>query len=246
MEVIMTKGEHLSRIVTAALAVVLGAASAAAQTTPPAAHEGPTVSATGEAVVRRSPDRAWVQTSVETRARSPREAQKLNADAMAAVLQKLRAANPGADAIQTRGYELHPEYDFSGGRQTVRGYVARNTIEIRVDEIARLGEFLDLVVSAGATSAGQVRFDLKDRDGAEREALKLAVEDARRRAEAAASGAGMRVERIVRIEEHRLGGIEPPRPMVAMRQAEMAAAEPQIEPGQLDIRAAVTVVAAIR
>ena len=58
--------------------------------TPTQPSEGPVVVTSGEAIVKRAPDRAWVQIAAESRARSPREAQKLNADAMSAVLQKLK------------------------------------------------------------------------------------------------------------------------------------------------------------
>jgi uncharacterized protein YggE len=224
------------------------ASPAAAQTPALPAAEGPVVVASGEAVVKRTPDRVWVQVTAESRARSPREAQKLNADAMSAVLQRLKGAGLPADAIQTRGYELQPEYDYTPpGKQTLRGYLARNTIEIRVDELPRIGEILDLAVTAGATSVGNIRFDLKERAGAEREAVRLAVQDARSRAEAAAAGAGMKVDRVVKIEEHRMGIVPPPRPMMAMR-AEMsqAAAEPPVQPGELEIRASVTLTAAIK
>lgn len=209
--------------------------------------DGPAVVASGEGVVKRAPDRAWVQITAESRSRNSREAQKLNADVMAALLQKLRGAVPAADAIQTRGYDLQPEFDYNNGRQTLRGYVARNSLEVRVDELPRLGEILDLAVTFGATSVGNVRFDLKDREGAEREALRLAVQDARRRADAAAAGAGMKVDRVLRLEEHRAGSAPPPRPMVSMMRAGAEAADqPPIEPGQLEIRANVTLVAAIR
>ena len=83
---------------------------------------------------------------------------------------------------------------------------------------ARVGEILDLAVGSGATNVSGVRFDLKDRDAAEREALRLAVADARTRAEAAASGANLRVDRVLRIEEQR-AVVEPPRPMMMMRQS---------------------------
>jgi uncharacterized protein YggE len=49
---------------------------------------------------------------------------------------------------------------------------------VRLNAIERTGELLDLLVQAGATSVSGVRFDLKDRAGAEREALRLAVIDA--------------------------------------------------------------------
>ena len=241
----------MSRIRSYFLAVccVIFAASAAAQAPPTAASpEGPVTVTSGEGVVKRAPDRAWVQVSVESRARSPREAQKLNADAMSAVLQKLKSAGLSGDAMQTRGYDLQPEFDYNNGKQTLRGYVARNGVELRVDELARLGEYIEQAVASGATSVGGVRFDLKDRAGAAREALKLAVEDARRRADAAAAGAGLRVDRILRIEEQRVAVGPPPRPvMMAMRaEAAQAAAEPPIEAGELEVRGAVTLTATIR
>jgi hypothetical protein len=205
------------------------------------------VVASGDAVVKRTPDRAWVTVTAESRAKTPREAQKLNADAMSAVLQKLRGAGLSADAIQTRAYDLQPEYDYNEGRQRLRGYLARNSVEVRVDELARVGELLEIAVTAGATSVGGVRFDLKDRDGAEREALRLAVDDARKRADAAASGAGMKVQRIVRIQEQRAQVIPPPRPfMMESRAAASADAAPPVAPGELEIRAAVTLTAAIK
>jgi uncharacterized protein YggE len=222
---------------------LLLATSATAQTAP-AAPEGPVTVTSGEGSVKRAPDRAWVQVSVESRAKSPREAQKLNAEAMSAVLQKLRSSGLTGDAIQTRGYDLQPEFDYNNGKQTLRGYVARNSVELRVDELTRLGEYIEQAVASGATSVGGVRFDLKDRAAAEREALRLAVEDARRRADAIAAGAGMKIERVIRIEEHRAAITPPPRPMMAMR-AEMAqaAAEPPIEAGELEVRSAVTLTA---
>ena len=70
-----------------------------------------------------------------------------------------------------------------------RGYIARNQIDVRVDDLDRLGPAIDAAGASGATSMAGLRFDLKDRAGAEREALRLAVEDAMARAKAIAAGA---------------------------------------------------------
>jgi uncharacterized protein len=235
-------------LVLCALSTSVGAAQTPTPTPVPPASEGPVVVTSGEGVVTRAPDRAWVMVAAQSRAKTPKEAQKLNADVMAAVLQKLKSAGLDAEAIQTRGYDLQPEYDYANGRQTLRAYVARNNVEIRVDDLPRVGEFIDLAVSSGATNVGGVRFDVKNRAGLERDALRIAVEDARGRADAAAAGARMKVERIVRIEEHRADAMPPPRPvMMAMRaEAGQAAAEPPIEAGQIEIRSVVTLTAAIR
>jgi len=201
--------------------------------------EAPVVVTSGEAIVKRAPDRAWVTISAESRAKTPQEAQKQNATAMSSVVEKLKGAGIPADAIQTTAIDLQPEFDYHDGKQTLRGYVARNSLEVRVDALPKLGEIIDMAVGSGATRIGGVRFDLKDRDAAEREALKLAVADARERADAAAAGAGMQVGRVVRIEEHRASP-QPPRPMMAMR-AEMAQdTTTPVAPGELEIKAAVT------
>src|SRR5207248_4760075 len=94
------------------------------------------------------------------------------------------------DAIRTIGIDLQQEFDFPQGRRVAREFVARNTIEVRVDDLARVGDVLDVAVQAGAAATSGVRFDLRDRSGAEREALRLAVADARARADAAAAGTG--------------------------------------------------------
>lgn len=231
------------------ICLVLVAAASFAQTPEAgqkaAATETPVIVTTGEGVVKRAPDRVWVSIAAESRAKSPREAQRANADAMKGVLEKLKGLGLSGDTVRTSGYDLQPEYDYANGRQTLRGYVARNMVEVRIDDVARAGEVLDAAVGSGATSVSGIRFDLKDRDTAEREALRLAVEDARARANAAASGAGVRIERVVRIEEQR--AMPEPRPVpMARTMAIQADAAPPITAGVLEIRAAVTMTSAIR
>jgi uncharacterized protein len=207
----------------------------------------PVVVTSGEGVVNTVPDRAWVAISAESRAAGPREAQKLNAQAMSAVMQRLKALGLPDEAIRTRAYDLQPEFDYKDGRQTLRGYVARNSVEVRLDDIARIGEVIDVAVGSGATNVSGVRFDLKDREAVEREALRRAVADARARADAAASGAGMTVGGVLRIDETR-AGIPPPPPMMArMGVAEMAVdAAPPISPGEYQVRVTVTLTASLK
>ena len=227
----------------AVLAVMILAAPAFAQDR----QDPAVIVTTGEAEVKRAPDRAWVTINAESRSKDPKEAQQLNVTAMNAVMQKLEGMNLGQDAIRTTAYELRPEFDYVDGRQRLRGYVARNTIEVRVDEITRVGDVLGAAVGSGATSVGGLRFGLKEQDTAEREALRLAVADARARADAAASGAGVQIARIQRIEEQRMTGPEPPRPMMRMATESLAAdAGPPITPGTIEIRSVVTLTVVIR
>jgi uncharacterized protein YggE len=206
---------------------------------------GAVVVVTGEGVVRAVPDRAWITISAETRATSPREAQRRNIEAMAPVQARLRGAGISPDAIRTTTYDLQQEWDFVNNRRVSRGYVARNSIEVRVDAIDRVGELLELAVESGATSVGGIRFDLKERPSHEREALRLAVADARAKADAAATGAGRSVERVVRVEEHGVA-TPPPVPFATVRELAQTADAPPVSPGEIELRAQVTITAELR
>jgi len=234
---------------TASIGFVLALAATSAVAQVRDTPQTPVIVTTGEGVVKHAPDRAWVVIGAESRARTAAEAQKANSDAMAAVIDKIKSGGIPPDAIVTSGYNLQPEFDYQNGKQSLRGYVARNQVQVRVDSLAKTGDVIAAAVVTGATNVGSVRFDYKDRDGAEREALRLAVRAARMRADAMAGGAGVTIDHVVAIEEQR----EPPsmRPMamggMAML-ADRAAAQPPvpIEAGEIEIRARVTLTAAIR
>jgi uncharacterized protein len=228
------------------IAVISASGSPAEAQQPPPAPDRPVVITSGEGIIRATPDRAFVAISAESRARNPVDAQRQNAEAMSAVQQKLKEAGIAPEAIQTRAYDLQPEFDFVNGRRVLRGYVARNRIEVRVDDIQRLGPVIDLAVTTGATNVDSVRFDLRNRDVLEREALKLAVADARARAEAAAAGAGQSIERVLRIEEQRAVSIPPPWPMARIAAEAAATPETPIATGELEIRGQVTLTAALK
>jgi uncharacterized protein YggE len=228
----------------AALVALLCAPAAGAQEPDP---KVPTIVTSGEAIIRRPADQSFVMVSVESRARVPKDAQRLNADAMNAVQQKLTDAGIAKDSVRTTGYSIQQEFDYSNGRRTPREYLARNGVEIRVDAIDRTGEILDLVVQAGATSVVGVRFDLKDRVAVERDALRHAVEDARARADAMAAGAGRTVDKVLRIEDARPQrvGIQPQARMMAAGGAADSAPTP-IEGGMIEVRAQIQLTVAIR
>jgi uncharacterized protein YggE len=90
------------------------AAGAQQNTTP----EPPVVVTSGEGTIQATPDRAWITISAESRAGNP------------------RAAAIPSDAIRTLGYDLQQEWDYVNNLRVSRGYVARNTIDVRVDAIA--------------------------------------------------------------------------------------------------------------
>ena len=229
------------------VALVIVVPSAAFAQPAPVTPAEPVVVASGQGIVFAVPDRAWISISAESRAPSPREAQRLNAEAMKPVQDKLKAAGIPVEAIRTTAYDVQYEWDFVNNKRVGRGYVARNSIEVRIDAIDRVGEYLEIAAGSGATALGGIRFDLKDQAKLEREALRLAVLDARAKADAAAAGAGRNIDRILRVEEQ---GVDvPPMPVRMMRQsvqANVADATPPISAGQMEIRARAVVTVVLK
>jgi hypothetical protein len=221
------------------LALTLLASPAFAQQ--PVPKPDPVIVTSGEGIVKRAPDRAWVSIAAESRARTAPEAAKLNTDAMTAVLDKIKSLGVAAEAIRTTNYTVQPDFEYQNGRQNLRGYIARNQVEVRVDDLPKLGEIMANAVGTGATNVSGVRFDLKDRDAAEQEALRMAVRDARRRADAAASGAGVKIVQVMRIDEQREVDIRPmPMAMARAGMMDAAPAAVPVESGQIEVRARVT------
>jgi uncharacterized protein YggE len=235
----------MTRMMLASLFVLAAAAPAAAQ----AAAPGPSVVVVrGDGEVRAQPDVAFISLATEHRGATAKDAQSQGATAMTAVQQRLTAAGLARDAIRTVSYDLQPQFDYTNGKQVPRGFLARNVIEVRAEPVTRVGELLEIAISAGGTSVQGVRFDLKDRTQLERQAITRAVADARAKAAAAAEGAGATVVAVVRIEED--GVISRPieQPMMRMAADSMAAAPPPppIAAGEAVIRASVTLTATIK
>jgi uncharacterized protein YggE len=207
------------------------------------------VIATGEGVIKRAPDQAFVTVAAEARSRQPQEAQRQNAKVAAAIRERLSSFGLPADAIRTLSVDMQPEFDWADGKQTLRGYLASNVIEVRLDDVSRVGDVVDAVISAGATRVTGVRFTLKDMAAVEQEALRLASAAALARARAMADGVGRAVDKVVRLDETGRDVMPPPRPMPMMRAMASEAADMPATPvtaGEVEVRTSVTLHASLR
>lgn len=217
-------------MITLVLIVLSLGAAAGAQTVEPTQ-----IIVTGEGVIRATPDQAWVTIGAEARSKTSRDAQQRTAEAMTAVIQKITSFGIPKDAIRTTAIDLQPEFDYVSGKQISRGYVARNTVEVRVDELPRLGDVLDAVVGSGATMIQGLRFDVIQRQQLEATALQSAVRNASFKANAIALGSKSLLDRVVKIEEL---PSDDARPMM-MRDLGLtrtADAQTPVSPGELEIR----------
>jgi len=108
---------------------------------------------------------------------------------------------------------------------------------VRLRDLDKLGALLDALVTAGANRLNGISFGVSDLDDKTNEARKLAVKDAKARAELYAQEADVDVGKVMSISE---SSIRRPRPMMQMRA--MSAESVPIARGEQTISASVTVV----
>lgn len=174
----------------------------------------------GEGEASAAPDLAVIIGGTQVQARTAKEAMDDNSRAMRQVQEALRAADIAERDVTTSGLSLRPviERQPNTNRARVAGYTASHRLQVRVRDLAKLGDVLDRMVSAGANQVDGLDLTVADWSKKVDEARAAAVADARRKAEILASAAGARLGRVLTIVEH--GG--PPVP-VLRRAAPMAA-----------------------
>lgn len=225
---------------TLALVVVLAAAVtfAKAQSAPPREPATLTLVGTGRATV--PPDMATITVGVVTEATNAREAMAGNTRAMTEATRALREAGIADRDLRTSGFSLQPRYANEQGRQPrITGYQVSNTLEVRVRDLAKLGEVLERTITLGANRVSGPQFGVAEPEKTLDAARRAAVADARRRAELYADALGVRLGRIVSFAE---GAEAAPRPMPILRREMAAQAAPvPIEAGESAWESSVTI-----
>jgi uncharacterized protein YggE len=194
------------------------------------------IRAYGEGVVSTRPDQARVTFSVVTTGPTANEVSAQNAVRSSAVLDQLRSLLGTKGELKTLSYSLAPNYNYprDGSPPQLVGFTATNVIEAAVSDIAMTGNTIDAGVQAGATRVDGLRLTLKDDEDARAQALRTAGQKARAKAQAIATGLGVRLGAVLAAEE----GITVRTPGVD-RGAPTATTTP-VEPGTLEVRATVT------
>lgn len=199
------------------------------------------ITVTGKAEAQAVPDIATMSIGVETEAKTPSDALAENAERMTAVMARLKNAGIADKDLQTSQLGIWPIFaERQQPRKTV-GYRASNQLRVTIRDIDRLGAILDATVTDGANSISGPTFSIADPEPLLAKARDGAVEDAIAKAERYAAAAGVKLGRVLSIDE---GGSSP----VFARQmrAEAMAVSTPIAPGETILAASVTMTFAIR
>jgi uncharacterized protein len=190
--------------------VVFGLLAACSPQAAPASPENMrSMNVSGTGRVTLVPDKATINIGVRTEADEVKDALNGNtaqANAISRVLQDLGIAE---EDIQTSNFNIYPSERYNPMTGQVEGkyFVVENTVNVTVRDLSSLGDVLSSVVDAGANNIYGINFDIEDRDEAVAEARKLAIEDAKAKAEAIAAEAGVSLGDLINVSVY--GGSSP-------------------------------------
>ena len=160
-----------------------------------------TISVSGHGKVSVPPNVAEISVGVVTQAKTARDALSANTEKMALLQKILKERGVASKDVQTTNINVSPRYSQPpphNPQQPARefvpqivGYEVNNTVSVTVRDIAKLGDLLDAVVTAGANQMYGISFRVDEPGPLLDSARKKAMADARKKAELMAGEAGV-------------------------------------------------------
>lgn len=198
------------------------------------------VSANGKTT--RVPDIANFSTGVVTRAAEANAAMRDNATQMDKVVKALSDAGIAKKDIQTSGVNLNPDYNYRENQPPeIKGYQASNTVNVKVRDLSKLGKIMDILIATGANQLNGPSFSIDDEEGALNEARQVALKEAQARAQMYAQSLGLKVRRIVSIDENSSRPSYPVHMMAMDARASAGKEATPIMPGESEVNVALNV-----
>ncbi|MEL7039408.1 MAG: SIMPL domain-containing protein [Cyanobacteria bacterium J06592_8] len=210
------------------------------QTSPVIAQEQQmrTLTVSGQGIVNIPTSLTQVQLGVQVQGKTADEVQQDAAKRTSAVIELLRSRN--VEKLETTGVRLNPTYSYRTDQPELTGYSATNTVSFRIPT-EKVGSLLDDAVKAGATRVDGISFIASDStiEAAQKQALKLATQEAQLQADAVLESLNLRKQEIVSIQ---VNNANAPVPQPLMARASVAAeqASTPVIGGEQRVQASVT------
>jgi len=208
-----------------------------------------TISSQGSAEIKTMPDIVAVYLSIETNASDATTAKDKNANISEDVTTALLKLGLERKDITTQSYNIYEEFDWTDeGRKSI-GWKASNQlkVELKSEKTDMAGDVIDAGVDNGAR-VSYINFELSltEENKYKAQALTLATQDAKVKAEAIATGLEKKLGDVVSVSN--LGWGYNPWPLyrdegvVMAGAAEAKQAVTDIQPGEQTVSASVSVV----
>ncbi len=207
---------------------------------------GAQVTVSGTGVVNMKPDTATITLGVSETAKGAVAAQTAVNKSIAAIKKALIKAGAKEVDISVSDLSVWGNYDYSDSQQQkLTGYTASHTLNIKTADMELVGPLVDAALDAGANQLQGVAFSVKDDDEAYAQALKLAVEKAREKADVLAAAAGVTLGALTSLNESENYNYAPFVNAKYAADEGMGAAPTQVDTGYVTVSATVTAVYAL-
>jgi uncharacterized protein len=221
-------------------ATMLSLCGVFALTSPSFAAENParTLTVTGRSEVKVAVSDAIMSLGVQAEGSTAEKVQDELRGKVNRLIETLKAAS--VKDLQTTSVQLYPRYRSVKDSQVLDGFTGQNSVSFRVP-VAKSGEILDAAVRAGANQVGGIQFDIarSEAEKARSQALKDAVQDARRQGQDVLEALGLQIKEIRSIQAES-GGAEQPRPYEAQFAKAADASSTPVIGGSAKVTASVT------
>ena len=208
-----------------------------------------TLFVSGSASNQTKPDKVTVSLGVETTNSTAQVALASNSDLMNKALNALKAAGVQENETSTSTFSITPNYNYSADTNEGRliGFTVSNSIQIQSGNIENVSKWIDTAVTSGANNVNSIYFSLSESKMNEikNSLLKDAIDNAKTKADIAASAAGLKVIGVKSISVGQPVIAPPPIPLFraeALDGGGMAAPSTPIISGQQEVSATVEVI----
>jgi uncharacterized protein len=198
---------------------------------------------TGEGSATAIPDQAEATLGITVSQPTVAAAQTQANEVINNITKDLKASGIEDKNITTQNYYINPDYDYSSGGNRIRSYTVSANLLVKFTDFDKLNSAIDRAVELGANQVGGVSFSLSDeaRAKAQDQAREQAVTEAKRKADGLARAAGIKLGRIVNIQESSFAPPVPIYRVLEAKSADLAVPEPtQIQPGATAVKLTVT------
>ena len=201
----------------------------------------PQVTVAGEGKVRVTPDQAEISVTIETKGTKAIDVKKENDIAVEKVLQFIKKMKLPKEDVMTQRISLNPNYDYEKKKHN---YLANQTIVICLKDLSKYDELAEGLVDNGVNRIDNVEFKSSKLAIHQSEARKLAMKDAKLKAEDYVSVLGQKIGKALLINDNSQAYY--PQPMYKSNMMAMdasASGEPRqtLAIGEIEITANVTV-----
>lgn len=140
----------------------------------------PQISVSGEGKVKSVPDQAFISVTVETKGTNATSVKKQNDETIEKVIQFIKKIKLPKEDVQTKRISLNPQYDYEKKKHN---YNATQTLEILLKDLAQYDTLMEGLVEAGINRINTVEFKTSKLTQYQSDARKLAMKEAKQKAE---------------------------------------------------------------